>query len=99
MDPMWKGRIGTTTHLEDTLNALMAIYGEDEGLAKAEKLAAVDNRLFRSHAAMADGLAAGEVDLVWDTVGSRPMDLKKKGSPVDWDMPDPLLTDGNTNLA
>lgn len=99
MDPMWKGRIGTTTHLEDTLNALMAIYGEDEGLAKAEKLADLDNRLFRSHAAMADGLAAGEIDLVWDLVAARPIELQKKGAPVGWAMTDPLLAEGNTISA
>jgi iron(III) transport system substrate-binding protein len=99
MDPAWKGRVGTTTHLEDTLNGLMAIYGEEEGRVKAEKLADLDNRLFRSHAAMADGLAAGEVDLVWGLVAARPIDLQKKGAPVDWTMTDPLLAEGNTISA
>jgi iron(III) transport system substrate-binding protein len=100
MDPKWKGRIGTTTHLEDTLNGLIAIYGEDSGMEKARALAALDNRLYRSHSAMADGLAAGEVDLVWGLVAARPIDLKEnKGAPVGWTMTDPLLAEGNTISA
>lgn len=99
VDPKWKGRAGTTTHLEDTLNGLMTIFGEEQGLEKARALAALDNRLYRSHAAMADGLAAGEVDMVWGLVAARPIDLKTKGAPVDWTMTDPLLAEGNTISA
>jgi iron(III) transport system substrate-binding protein len=99
MDPKWKGRAGTTTHLEDTLNGLMTIYGENDGMQKARGLADLDNRLYRSHAAMADGLAAGEVDMVWGLVAARPIDLQSKGAPVDWAMTDPLLAEGNTISA
>ncbi len=99
MDPKWTGRAGTTTHLEDTLNGLMTIFGEEDGTEKARQLAALDNRLYRSHSAMADGLAAGEVDMVWGLVAARPIGLKDKGAPVDWTMTDPLLAEGNTISA
>lgn len=95
-DPRWKGRIGTTTHLEDTINAFETLHGQEEGMKKIETLAALDNRLYRSHSAMADGLAAGEVDLVWDLVASRSIDLQSRGAPVAWVLTEPLLAEGNT---
>jgi iron(III) transport system substrate-binding protein len=93
---MWKGRIGTTTHLEDFLNSLEIVYGKKKALSVAERLATQENRLYRSHSALADGLAAGEVDVAWEIVAARPINLKKKGAPVDWAFGDPLFAEGNT---
>ena len=74
-DPKWKGRTGATTHLEDFLNGIFTVLGEEKGRALAKGLGALNNRLYRSHAALSDGLAAGEVDLAWGLIAGRPIEL------------------------
>lgn len=95
-DPKWKGRAGTTTHLEDFLNGAFTVLGEDKGRALAKSLGALNNRLFRSHAALSDALAAGQVDLAWGLVAGRPIELQAKGAPVAWNLGDPQFAEGNT---
>ena len=95
-DPKWRGRTGTTTHLEDLLNAVFTKMGEDKGMALAKSLAEQRNRLYRSHAALSDALAAGEVDIAWDLIASRPIELASKGAPVGYVLTDPPMAEGNT---
>jgi hypothetical protein len=68
-------------------------------LPKLEKLASIDNRLFPTHAALSDALAAGEIDLAWNLVTSRPIALKAKGAPVDWEFMDPLYAESNAIMV
>ena len=95
-DLTWKGRVGTTTHLEDFLNGAFTVLGEDKGRALAKSLGVLNNRLYRSHAALSDALAAGQVDLAWGLVAGRPIELKAKGAPVAWNLGDPQFAEGNT---
>lgn len=60
------------------------------------RLAALDNRLYRSHAALSQGLAAGEFDVAWDLASHRPVGLIQKGAPVDFVFQDPLFGLGAT---
>ena len=89
-EPKWKGRVGTTTHLETFMDSVIAAYGEKVAMEKVQRLAALDNRLYRSIAALSEALSTGEVDLVWAIGAYRAHQLKTKGAPVDFVFQDPL---------
>ena len=95
-NPKWRGRTGTTTHLEDFLQGVLTKLGPDKGMAMVKDLAALRNRLYRSHAALSDALAAGEVDIAWGLIAARPIDLQAKGAPVAHVLGDPAMAEGNT---
>jgi iron(III) transport system substrate-binding protein len=95
-DPKWRGRLGATTHMEDFLNGVMTRLGPDKGMALVKALAAQRNRLYQSHAALADALAAGEIDIAWGLIAARPIDLAAKGAPVAYVLSDPQMAEGNT---
>lgn len=95
-DPKWKGRTGTTTHLESFIANMVTVYGEERGMAKVRRLAQLDNRLYRSHAALGEALASGAVDIVWNLGAHRPVKMKGAGQPVDWVFQDPLFGTGVT---
>src|SRR3546814_17013196 len=61
-----------------------------------ERLAALDNRLYRSTAALAQGLAAGEFDVAWNFTAHRPVKLMKDGAPVNFVFADPVFGLGIT---
>ena len=99
MDPKWKGRVGTTTHLESMVEGMITAYGEPAAMEKVKKLAALDNRLYRSIAALSDALAQGEIDVAWNMGAHRPSKLKAQGAPVDFVLQDPLFGQGITLSA
>ena len=92
----WKGRVGTTAHIDQLIGGMVITYRGEKGMMPLlEKLAALDNRMFPTHSALSDGFAAGEVDIVWNLVSARPILLKSKGAPVDWVFMDPLYAESN----
>ena len=95
-DPKWRGRTGTTTHLEDFLNGTISNLGPEKGMALVKDLAGLKNRLYRSHAALSDALAAGEVDIAWGLIAARPINLASKQAPVAFTIGSPQLAEGNT---
>lgn len=95
-DPKWAGRLGTTTHLENMMNGLMAALGEQPAMALLHKLSANRPRLYSSTAALAQGLASGEFDVAFDFSAHRPTLLKSQGAPVDFVFQDPLFATGIT---
>lgn len=95
-DPKWAGRIGTTTHLESMMNGLMQVMGEQPAMELLKQLSANKPRLYRSTAALSQGLAAGEFDIAYDFSGHRPVLLQKQGAPVAWAFQDPLFGIGIT---
>lgn len=95
-DPKWRGRMGATTHMEDFLNGVMTRLGQDKGMALIKALAAQRNRLYQSHAALADALASGEIDVAWGLIAARPIDLAAKGAPISYVLSDPQMAEGNT---
>jgi iron(III) transport system substrate-binding protein len=95
-DPKWKGRVGTTSHLEALSEGLISALGRDKAMPLIDKLAALNNRLYPSIAALADGLAQGEIDMAWNMGAHRSVRLKSQGAPVDFNMQDPLLGQGIT---
>lgn len=95
-DPKWRGRIGTTTQLERVIDLLATTYGEEAAMQKVEALAALDNQLFKSIAALSEGLAGGQIDLAWGIGVYRADQLKSSGAPVDYVFADPLYGLGVT---
>ena len=95
-EPKWAGRTGTTTHLENMMNGLIMLMGEQPAMDLLKQLAANKPRLYSSTAALAQGLAAGEFDVAYDFSGHRPVLLKQQGAPVDWVFQDPLFATGIT---
>ena len=89
-NPKWKGRVGTTTHLETFIDAMIGHYGEGAGMDKVQRLAALNNRLYRSIAALYEALSTGEIDIAWLIGAYRAVQLKEKGAPVDFVFQDPL---------
>jgi hypothetical protein len=59
-------------------------------------LAAQRNRLYQSHAALSDALAAGEIDVAWGLIAARAIELGAKGAPVAYTLSDPQMAEGNT---
>lgn len=92
--PMWKGRAGATTQLEEFVYAMLSKYGEKDGMAQVEALAALDNKLVASNAALAESLGSGQVDMTWNFVAHRAYYLQKKGAPIDWVFMQPQFCQG-----
>ena len=95
-DAKWRGRMGTTKHLEDFLGGTLTKLGQDKGMDLIKGLAAQRNRLYQSHAALSDALAAGEVDVAWGLIAARAIELAGKGAPVAYTLSDPQMAEGNT---
>lgn len=96
LDSKWKGRTGTTTHLESLIDGLIEVMGEAKAMELVRGLAGVEPRLYRSTAALSDAFAAGEFDVAFNFSAHRPDLLKKKGVPVDYVFQDPLFGVGIT---
>jgi iron(III) transport system substrate-binding protein len=95
-NPKWKGKAGTTSHLEAMMDGLQAAMGEAKANAIIDRLAALDNKLYPSIAALSDALSAGEIDVAWNFGAHRPVRLKAQGAPVDFVFQDPMLALGIT---
>ena len=96
LNAKWRGRLGTTRHMEDYLNSTLTRLGHDKGMEFVKGLAAQRSRLYQSHAALSDALAAGEIDVAWSIIAARPIDLATKGAPVAHVLSDPAIAEGNT---
>jgi iron(III) transport system substrate-binding protein len=96
LNPKWRGRLGTTRHMEDFLNSVLTRSGEEKGTAFVKSLAAQRSRLYQSHAALSDGLASGEIDVAWSIIAARPIELAAKGAPVAHVLSEPAIAEGNT---
>ncbi len=90
-----KLNIGTTPNMARLATGFVESYGDAKAQALLEKLAGLGNKVYPSHAALADALASGEVDLAWYLIASRPIALKAKGAPIDWRLMDPLYGESN----
>ena len=88
--------IGTTPNIARLGTGLVEVYGEEKAEDVLEKLASLNNKVFNSHSALSDALAAGEVDVAWDLVASRPIGLKDKGAPIEWVLMEPTFGESNT---
>ncbi|MCC7045982.1 MAG: extracellular solute-binding protein [Alphaproteobacteria bacterium] len=98
-DPRWKGRIGTVTSQERVIDGLIQERGEDKAMALVTKVAAQQNRMYPSIAALSQALASGEVEVAYGIGAYRAHQLKTQGAPIDWVFPKPLFSVGDMVAA
>jgi iron(III) transport system substrate-binding protein len=91
MNPKWAGRTGTVLDLEGTIDGFIKLFGEEEGMKKVDRLAALQNRTYPSIGALNSAIASGEIDIAWHLGGYRAGALKAKGVPVDFVFEDPTF--------
>jgi iron(III) transport system substrate-binding protein len=90
--PKWKGRAGTVKVREPFIDAFIEFYGEKAAMEKIDALAALDNRVYPSIAALSEGFGSGEIDIAWGISGARAARLKESGRPVDFVFQQPPMT-------
>jgi iron(III) transport system substrate-binding protein len=90
--PKWKGRAGTVKVREPFIDAYVDFYGEKLAMEKVDALAALDNRIYPSIAALSEGFGAGEIDVAWGISGARAARLKESGRPVEFVFQQPPMT-------
>ena len=88
----WKGRTGTVKVREPFVDAYIEFYGEKAAMEKIDALAALDNRIYPSIAALSEGIGSGEIDVAWGISGARAARLKESGRPVDFVFQQPPMT-------
>jgi len=71
---------------------LYRAWGEERGRDFMKKLVAQDLFPSRSHTTATDQLAAGEFPIVAEAYGYRVIEMRKKGAPLGYLMPDPMPT-------
>jgi len=98
-DPRWKGRMGSITSVERTIDGLTQQRGEEATMALMTRIAAQQNRLYPSIAALSQALAGGEIDVAWGIGAYRAAQLKAQGAPVDWHFPTPIFSVGDMIAA
>jgi iron(III) transport system substrate-binding protein len=90
--PKWKGRAGTVRVREAFIDAYIKLLGEGPAMQKVDALAALENRIYPSIAALSEGLGNGEIDIAWGISGARAARLQANGQPVDFVLQDPPMT-------
>ncbi len=93
LDAKWKGKkIALDLIPEITFIGLYRAWGEERGRDFMKKLVAQDLFPSRSHTTATDQMAAGEFPIVAEAYGYRMVEMKKKGAPVGYTLPDPMPT-------
>jgi ABC-type Fe3+ transport system substrate-binding protein len=70
--------------LEGTIDGFIKLLGEEEGMKKVHRLAALHNRTYPRIGALKSAIASGEMDIAWHLGGHRADALKAKGVPADF---------------
>ncbi len=71
--------------------AMLAHYGEDEGMEILEALAAQNPRLFESNPAMWDALVSGQVAIGYDTPVDFLINFQNDGAPIGYQIVEPVF--------
>jgi iron(III) transport system substrate-binding protein len=88
----WQRRTGTVRVREAFIDAYIKLLGEGPAMQKVDALAALQNRVYPSIAALSEGLGNGEIDIAWGISGARAARLKASGQPVDFVLQEPPMT-------
>ena len=89
--PEWKDQIALDMESYDWLAGMLDTMGEDNGLEFAKKLAAQNIHLQRGHSLLLQLVAAGELKIEIDAYHYQINEFKKKGAPLDFTLPDPMV--------
>jgi iron(III) transport system substrate-binding protein len=91
LDPKWKGQIGLEAAGYEWLGAMIDTMGEEKALAFARKLATQNLRIQQGSSLLVQQMIAGEFNVMIDALHYQLENLKERGAPVDYAIPDPLL--------
>jgi iron(III) transport system substrate-binding protein len=91
LEPKWKGQIGLEAAGYEWLGAMIDTMGEERALAFARKLATQNLRIQQGSSLLVQQMIAGEFNVLIDALHYQLENLKERGAPVDYAIPDPLL--------
>jgi iron(III) transport system substrate-binding protein len=91
LEPKWKGQIGLEAAGYEWLAAMIDTMGEEKALAFARKLATQNLRVQQGSSLLVQQMMAGEFNVLIDALHYQLENLKERGAPVDYVIPDPLL--------
>ena len=91
LDPKWKGQIGLEAAGYEWLGAMIDTMGEEKALAFARKLATHNLRVQQGSSLLVQQMIAGEFNVMIDALHYQLENLKERGAPVDYALPDPLF--------
>jgi iron(III) transport system substrate-binding protein len=91
LDPKWQGQIGLEAAGYEWLAAMIDTMGEEKALAFARKLATQNLRIQQGSSLLVQQMIAGEFNVMIDALHYQLENLKERGAPVDYAIPDPLL--------
>ena len=84
-NPRWKGRLGIEASDFDWLAGMAGTLGEARALKLFKDIVAANGMSVRTgHSLLAQLVASGEVPLALTVYNYKPVQLKNKGSPIDW---------------
>lgn len=84
LDDSWSGRLGIEASDVDWFSTLATAWGEEEGLAYFQDLAAQEPRMVRGHTALTNLVISGEIPLAMTVYSYRVEREKAEGAPIDW---------------
>jgi iron(III) transport system substrate-binding protein len=91
LEPKWKGQIGLEAAGYEWLGAMIDTMGEEKALAFARRLAMQNLRIQQGSSLLVQQMIAGEFNVLIDALHYQLENLKERGAPVDYAIPDPLL--------
>jgi iron(III) transport system substrate-binding protein len=94
LDPKWKGRLSMEASDHEWFAEVIKQLGEDNGKGQKfwrDLVAGNGLQLRTGHNLLNNLVGAGEVPLALTVYNSDPMNLKKKGSPIDWFAIEPAI--------
>jgi iron(III) transport system substrate-binding protein len=91
LEPKWKNQIGLEAAGYEWLGAMIDTMGEERALAFARKLATQNLRVQQGSSLLVQQMIAGEFNVLIDALHYQLENLKERGAPVDYAIPDPLL--------
>jgi iron(III) transport system substrate-binding protein len=89
--PEWRGRFGITSNDVEFYTALRRFYGKERTDQLVRALAANEPHLLASHTLGLTLIVSGELLGMASAYGPDAVELKKKGSPIDYVMPTPTV--------
>jgi iron(III) transport system substrate-binding protein len=91
LSPEWKGQMALDIESYDWFAGILDTMGEEQGMDFAKKLAAQNIHVQRGHSLLLQLVAAGELKLEIDAYHYQIGGFRKKGAPLDFTIPDPLI--------
>ena len=91
LSPEWKDSIALDMESFDWLAGILDTMGEEKGLDFARKLVAQNLHVQRGHSLLLQLVAAGELKIEIDAYHYQINEFRKKGAPLDFVLPDPLV--------